>query len=436
VSNPFELDPIALGHERAYGGTVVGKPETLDNFPLAEGDLLHPGVRAIVEAVRAVRRERGRVTVPAIVRHLEREPGGKLAEDCARMLADGTLPFEHDLDAVVASLRERGACRRAEALSREVQVAAKRGAWADVQRAAAALANLHAGGGHVDPICSAGEVMRRALVPKAREDRAHQIAIETSLDGVFRLGPGKWLTLGAPTNVGKTSLVRRWCRKAAHNGHATTLISVEDPEEMIGGGWLAEEAEVPATGIRDDSLNDDERARAADAIERADRLRLFTVLVRDRSLDGVLRAMRAAAALGSKLIAIDYLQAIRGDMTLRTRKERVDHNLNELIACAAQLDVAVILASQVVRPERGARSEPTMHDLKESGDIENCSTYVLIVHRDGDDDTAPIVGRVAKVKDGPGIGKRVAWERDPYTGTLKPCAPPAKAKRGGGGFGA
>lgn len=436
MSNPFELDPIALAQERSYAGTVVADVATLDSWPLTEGDLLHATLRQIVDAAREERRVRPRVTVPAIVKRVAHVHGPKAGDDASRILGDG-LPYEPDLQPAVEAIRERGACRRAEGIARVVQQAAKRGAWHEVQRGSADLASVSSAGIPVDPIRRAVDVMRAAANPLKR-DNASVIPIETTLDGVIKLAPGKWLTIGAPTNVAKTTLLRRWTRRAAINGHSSALITIEDPEDMIGGGWLAEESSVSSTKIRDGELDEAQRAMVSEALRRAEDLKLHVVQIRDRTLERVIAAMRALAAIGVRLIAIDYLQAIRGDMQLRTRKERIDHNLNELIACAATLNVAVILASQLVRPEKGRKAEPTLYDLKESGDIENCSTYVVIVWRDGEDSDAQVLGKVAKVKDGPGVGKRVAWDRDPDTGTLVVGTPPARKKRAlsGGAFGA
>jgi replicative DNA helicase len=437
--NEIPVDSVHEHHERVYAGTVVSEPRTLDEHPLAEGDLLHPVYAAIVDAVRIARRDRPRVTVPAIKRALE-VTHARHAARAFEVLDGGTLVYEPDIAPIVESLRERGACRRAKRAAEAILGAARSGKWAEVQAAIADASSVRADGVARNPIVSFADAMELAAAPKAattsESDAGAQIVIpfERRLNGIIRLTPKTRIVLGAPTNVGKTSLVARWCRTAMMSGVPSAMISVEDPVEHFGVKWLAEHASIDSERLRDRELGAQERESAARAIDEARGSRMWVVHVEDRSLDGVLSAVRSVAALGAKLVAIDYLQAIRGDRALKSAKERIDHNLNELIAVGNVAGVAMIIVSQLSRQEKGSGTRPpTLSDLKESGDIENAATWVVLLHREKESSEAPIIGRVAKVKNGRGIGTRVAWCRDRH-GVLEECDPPAKRTASSGGW--
>jgi replicative DNA helicase len=63
---------------------------------------------------------------------------------------------------------------------------------------------------------------------------------------------------------------------------------------------------------------------------------------------------------------------------------------------------SLTIVSQVVRPGRdNPKREPTMHDLKESGDLENASEAIVILHKRMNDQgefTGQVRARICKGK--------------------------------------
>ncbi|RLF47118.1 MAG: hypothetical protein DRN20_06335, partial [Thermoplasmata archaeon] len=77
------------------------------------------------------------------------------------------------------------------------------------------------------------------------------------------------------------------------------------------------------------------------------------------------------------VIMVDYLQLLRhhrGD----TRAQQISAIANDLKAMAVEQQCIIILISQL---HRSKDSKPSMHALKESGDIENAADIVLLMHR-------------------------------------------------------
>ena len=91
----------------------------------------------------------------------------------------------------------------------------------------------------------------------------------------------------------------------------------------------------------------------------------------------IARAKLFIARNKAKLIIVDYLQLVRATMT--DIRERVGHVADRLRILAKSEQVPVVLLSQLRRPER-LNDEPTLIDLKESGDIEAHAHIVLLIH--------------------------------------------------------
>lgn len=396
--------------EALYTAHAVYEPRVLDDWPLADGDIRTMVFVAVIEAVRSVRRERGRLATPWLLRALELQAPTAVYEAAAKWLSD-LPPYEPEIEPIVLSLRERGACARAHEIAQQITKASSRGKWTEVQKLQSELAAVRASGQHAHRIHSKAEAMREGIAPAVESGGAHAIPFDSQLDRIIKLEPKTRLFVGADTNVGKTSLVAHWLDEAERQGTPAAFISCEDAVPMLGRKWLASIAAVSAVRVRDGKLSPDEMGRAARAIDEARSARLWMVHIEDRTLSGVLSAIRSCAALGAKVVAIDYLQAIRVDQLFDRRKDAIDHMVNEILACCSVCGVALILVSQLVRRDGGM---PKMRDFKESGDIENSATWVVLVWREKDASEAPIYGLVAKVKEGSGIGHIAAWQRNDH----------------------
>lgn len=410
--------------ERRYVGTVLRKPADALAHPVQDGDITDAALCAIVEAIRSLRAAGRRVTPAAIEGIVARDY--PLTARRAHALLTEQLPVEPECEPIAVMLRERGALRRVrQALLPALDHGA---AWSDVQNALQAAASVRADTWGGAPLLDPYDAVMRHL-ERAAQGLDAPIAIDQSIASSVRLKPGTCLVLGAPTNVGKTSLLASWLRHAACSGHGAALISCEDTEEAIGIKWVAEDAEVGAEELRDARLYGGEAERVVAARERyRDRL-LRVVRVADRKLDGVLAGLRQAAALGCKVVGIDYLTAVHYQQPGLTRRDCIDHVLSEMLGTAYSLGLAVVLVSQYSREdkERGSRRMPRLSDLKESGTIENAATYVVLLWRWEDRDGADVQGVLAKVKDGRGVGTRLAWKRD-ARGIIRATHPTEQAK--------
>lgn len=90
---------------------------------------------------------------------------------------------------------------------------------------------------------------------------------------------------------------------------------------------------------------------------------------------------RMQVAKGAKLIIVDYLQKLNAPGN--TLRERVTNASEAVRQLAKHTNVPVLNLSQLSRPERGAsKRKPGMHDLKESGSIEQDAHSVVLLWRE------------------------------------------------------
>jgi replicative DNA helicase len=141
--------------------------------------------------------------------------------------------------------------------------------------------------------------------------------------------------------------------------------------------------------------------------------------VGSRRLEDVLARIEFMVRVrGARVVAVDYLQSIVPRGSFHSRREAIDSVLAELISLCGRLGVALILASQLARPDKGSPyREPNLIDLKESGEIENRAQCVVMLWRDSDEPGAVVHGKIAKAKRQP-AGARFDLVRDPDTGML------------------
>ena len=87
------------------------------------------------------------------------------------------------------------------------------------------------------------------------------------------------------------------------------------------------------------------------------------------------------------LVVIDYLQLISGDVRAQSRENQISDISRGLKAMAKELDVPVIVLSQLNRDSEKERRDPRLSDLRESGSIEQDADVVMLLgkQRKGED---------------------------------------------------
>lgn len=165
--------------------------------------------------------------------------------------------------------------------------------------------------------------------------------------------PGSLVVVGAATNMGKTFFK---LGMAARQPTKSLFVSCEDPLPEVG--------------------------RRLELLPSAALDNIVLSVPENPYLSRVLDDMTEAAKLhGVRCAFVDYLQVLMYDGTQPngSRLECVRNNVQALKSRARGLGIPVVLGSQLRRPQQGDGSRPTMHWLKESGDIENMAETIILL---------------------------------------------------------
>lgn len=194
------------------------------------------------------------------------------------------------------------------------------------------------------------------------------------------------IVAGRPS-MGKTSLALNIVRNAAVvQGACVALFSLEMSKEALVIRLLSGEARVNSRHIRM-GHNTEEIERKI--MEAQGILSQAPIYIDDSPQARIAEIRSKAKRLhyergGIDLIVLDYLQLMQGeDMRRENRVQEISHITRSLKALARELNVPVIVVSQLSRQvEWRASHKPQLSDLRESGSIEQDADIVIFIYRD------------------------------------------------------
>jgi len=191
--------------------------------------------------------------------------------------------------------------------------------------------------------------------------------------------------LAARPSMGKTSLGLNVCLHAAlRGGLKVAVFSLEMSREQLVRRMLASEARVDQKRIASAYTSKADRQKLRMAAEALEQVSMW---IDDTASTTVLelaaKARRCKQERGLDLVMVDYLQLMGGGSSYSSRNEEVSAISRSLKAVAKELDVPMLVLSQLSRqPERrGGDHRPQLSDLRESGSIEQDADVVLFIIR-------------------------------------------------------
>ena len=190
---------------------------------------------------------------------------------------------------------------------------------------------------------------------------------------------------GRPS-MGKTSLALGIVMHAAmEEGIPTAIFSLEMSMSHVVQRMLCAEARVEAYRLRTGRLGDKDWPKLTTA---AGRLSEASIHIDDTPSMNVLelraKARRVKAEHGIGLMAIDYLQLLKGGGRFESRQQEMTEICRSLKALAKELEIPIVALSQLSRAvEARDNKRPQLADLRESGAIEQDADLVAFIYRPG-----------------------------------------------------
>jgi replicative DNA helicase len=233
------------------------------------------------------------------------------------------------------------------------------------------------------------------------------------------------IILAARPSMGKTSLALNFAEAAAlprrGEGVPILIFSLEMGAAQLALRMLCARAKVNMKLLRDGLLskNGEEQQRL---LHTADEFSKAPIFIDDSSHLSIMELRAKARRLQSRnklgLIIVDYLQLLAPTDSKSPREQQVAEMSRGLKALAKELDVPVLVLSQLNRSAEKENRTPKLSDLRESGSIEQDADVVLMLARpkDADEkfqvaaDSAELI--VAKQRNGPVGELKLTFLRD------------------------
>lgn len=204
--------------------------------------------------------------------------------------------------------------------------------------------------------------------------------------------PGQMIVLAARPSLGKTSLAMNIAESAVcpspstHAKPAPTLVfSLEMTSDQLAMRLLTGRGRVDSKRVRDGTLGSEEQKAL---VKAATELKGAPLYIDDTAGMSVLELRAKGRRLASKLqneplqlVVVDYLQLLHGTNSTVPREQQIAEISRGLKAMAKELDVPVLVLSQLNRDSEKEKRRPRLSDLRESGSIEQDADVVMLLHR-------------------------------------------------------
>ncbi len=242
-------------------------------------------------------------------------------------------------------------------------------------------------------------------------------------DMLCGLQDGEMTIIAARPSMGKTSLALNMAEHiGADNDMAVVIFSLEMGKHQLVERLLCSRGHVDSQLVRRGALGtEDYQKLMQTCCELFDKPIYIDDTPGITPLEIRAKCRRLKSQYGIRCVVVDYLQLMSCGGRVESRQQEVSTMSRQLKALARELDVPVIVLSQLNRsPEGREGHRPRMSDLRDSGSIEQDADVVLLLHResyyqrsepdydpDGPDaNTAEVI--IAKQRNGPtGVVKLV-----------------------------
>ncbi len=191
------------------------------------------------------------------------------------------------------------------------------------------------------------------------------------------------ILIAARPAMGKTAFALNLAQHVAqtHPEEAVCIFSLEMPKAQLAARLLSTSAQVDSNKLRNGRLSGDDWLRLAAGASYLSNMPIFIDDTASITVPQIKAKLRRIKNLG--LVVIDYLGLIQSTLRTENKVQVVAEITRQLKIMAKELNVPVILLSQLSRgPESRTDKRPMLSDLRDSGSIEQDADIVLFLYRD------------------------------------------------------
>ena len=210
---------------------------------------------------------------------------------------------------------------------------------------------------------------------------------------------GDVIVIAARPAVGKSAFALQIIRKFGKDGYKVGYFNLEMAERQIYERSIASASGIDMTRIRlaTDFLND-EYEKFEEGNKALEQESNVTSITGTQTINSIRAAQKQAQF---DVIVVDYLQLIQSTGKRPNRAAEVGDISRGLKAIATDFKIPVIALSQLNRAsELNKDKEPTMSELRESGDIEQDASVILLLWNGNPEDNTEKKIKVEKSRNG------------------------------------
>ena len=205
----------------------------------------------------------------------------------------------------------------------------------------------------------------------------------TLLDSITSgLNKSDLIIIAARPGMGKTSFAMNIATNVARRAEKEVVtFNLEMSKEQLATRILSTEALVESNTLRNGRISGDDWVKLATSAGYLSSLPLYIDDTASMTVQQMKAKLRRTKNLG--LVIIDYLQLMESTSRSDNRVTVISEITRQLKVMAKELNVPVILLSQLSRAvESRTDKRPMLSDLRESGSIEQDADIVLFLYRE------------------------------------------------------
>lgn len=256
----------------------------------------------------------------------------------------------------------------------------------------------------VDGMATLADALDEGMVELERfresVDAGGTLGLSTGLAGIDAMLGGlqrKLYVLAGRPGVGKSALMANWAATAAFDGRRVLLFSTEMQRSEIAFRVMAFRAGIDASAFNSGRFHPEDWHRLEGGREMArtigDRFLIdHTSAPTPNQIRAKCKSIQRRTGLD--LVLIDYLQILGCEGRTSGDTERVTKISNQLKQLQQDIGVPVVVLSQLSRNSTQEKRDPQLHDLRQSGAIEQDCDVAMFLHStdatDDGDQSAPM----------------------------------------------
>jgi replicative DNA helicase len=193
------------------------------------------------------------------------------------------------------------------------------------------------------------------------------------------------ILIAARPGMGKTAFMLNIAQYAAINRKVPVAVfNLEMSNEQLATRMLSSVSQVASEKLRSGQIQDDDWTRLAEALGPMSEAPIYFDDATDVNVSSIrAKCRKLKLEKDIKLVIIDYIQLMSGSKRTDNRVQEVSDISRSLKIMAKELNVPVIVGSQLSRDvEKRGDKRPMLSDLRESGAIEQDADIVMFLYRD------------------------------------------------------